>query len=196
MRTVPYGGYLMRSTTAITQRARYYRLQGSSGGSSSLIERSRRRSGKDMLIVFDPGLIGFAGHHLELARLIKAELSAEFDVRFYANFEAANRIITELPAQPACSGSLYVHSKDFRVANEEQRASLTLSLRKIDLRQLTPKTTFVMHTVTVYQLTGLADWFTALPPAHRPKLFLQFQFPLEFGVEREIRLARCGTSRS
>ena len=151
----------MRSTTAIAQRARYYRLRARAEAVRWL-ERSRRRSGKDMLIVFDPGLIGFAGHHLELARLIKAELSAEFDVRFYANFEAANRIITELPAQPAC-GSLYVHSKDFRVANEEQRASLTLSLRKIDLRQLTPKTTFVMHTVTVYQLTGLADWFTALP---------------------------------
>jgi hypothetical protein len=41
-----------------------------------------------------------------------------------------------------------------------------------------------MHTLTVYQLGGLAEWFAALPSAHRPKLFLQFQFPLEYGVER------------
>jgi glycosyltransferase involved in cell wall biosynthesis len=127
----------------------------------------------------------FAGHHIELARIIKAELSAAYDVRLYTDFEAANRIVAELRAQPICHGGLYVRSDDFRAANEQQRFVLTSSLRKIDLSLLSPRTIFVMHTVTIYQLAGLAEWYSGLPPAHRPKLFLQFQFQLEYGVVRE-----------
>lgn len=147
-------------------------------------ERLRPHSSRDRLMVFDPALFGFHGHHLQLARLIKAELSKTFDVRFYAHLKASSRIIAELPAQPICQHSIYTGLEVFNDANEEQRASLAASLSKIDLNLLTPRTVFVMHTLTVFQLSGLAEWFTGLPPAHRPKLFLQFQFPLEFGVKR------------
>jgi len=146
----------------------------------------RRYSSKPKLIVFDPGLLSYHGHHLEFARLIKAQLTAVFDVIFYVNIGASTRILAELPAQPICRLSIYpppgiFHFDSFHAL---QRIALVEALRKIDLRELNPATIFVMHTLTVHQLSGLAEWFASLPPAHRPKLFLQFQHPLEFGVVR------------
>ncbi|MGA8728195.1 MAG: hypothetical protein WB608_05535, partial [Terracidiphilus sp.] len=158
----------MLSRTLITPRAQWYTLRARAEAIRAL-ERLRRRSTKERLIVFDPALMGFSGHHIELARIIKTGLSAAFDVRLYANFEAANRIVAELRAQPICHGTLYVQSDDFRAANEQQRLFLTSALRKIDLSLLSPRTIFVMHTVTIYQLAGLAEWYSGLPPAHRPK---------------------------
>jgi glycosyltransferase involved in cell wall biosynthesis len=144
-----------------------------------------RRSAKSTLIVFDPALQGYSGHHLEFARLIKSQLSSAFDVKFYCNFWAPTEIVAELPARPVCRDSIYPQPGDFQTINAQQCESLLGSLRKVDLRELTPRTIFVIHTLTVYQLGGLAEWFAALPSAHRPRLFLQFQFPLEYGVERQ-----------
>src|SRR5665213_1349184 len=174
----------MPSSKAITRRASYYAVAARAAAARSLGQLSRRTT-KDRLIVFDPALLGYSGHHLEFARLLKIGLASSFDVKFYANFRAATRIIAELPAQPICYNSVYPGSGDFQTINADARTSLVASLRKVDMHELTPRTIFLMHTLTVYQLTGLAEWFVSLPPAHRPKLFLQFQFPLEYGVHSD-----------
>lgn len=163
----------------LPQRAQDGRVRAELTRSPGLL---RSRSAKTTLIVFDPALQGYNGHHLEFARLIKAELASTFDLKFYANCWAAIQIVAELPAYPICRDSIYVPSGDFQTINAQQRDSLSASLRKIDLGQLTERAIVLMHTLTVYQLDGLAEWFAALPSAHRPKLILQFQFPLEFGV--------------
>jgi glycosyl transferase family 1 len=173
----------MLSRKAISRRVRYLGLLAR----AEVVRcstRLRGRSTKTKLIIFDPALLGYHGHHLEFARLIKAELGSVFDVKFYVNLEAPNRILAELPARPLCRYSIYppAGNFDFQSFKALQETALITALRRIDLRELTPATVFVMHTLTVYQLSGLAEWFTALPPAHRPKLFLQFQHPLEFGV--------------
>jgi len=174
----------MSSRKAAAQRALYYTFRARAE-TVRLFDRMRRSSTRDTLIVFDPALQGFDGHHLEIARLIKSELSAAYNIKFYANLRAATRIVAGLPALPICYDSIYPPPGDFQVNYEQGRTSLIASLRKIDLRDLTPRTIFYMHTLTVYQLGGLAEWFAGLSPGHRPKLLLQFQFPHEFGVRSE-----------
>jgi glycosyltransferase involved in cell wall biosynthesis len=167
----------MSASTSFFGDARYYAFSARSKAVRSL-ERLRPRSNKIKLIVFDPALIGFAGHHLEWARMIKSGLSETFDVKFFINFWAASKIVAELRAQPTCFGGYYPQSGDFAEAKRDMLASLG----RIDYRDLTPETIFLLHTLTVYHLEGLSDWFNEIPAKHRPRLFLQFQFPLEFLV--------------
>ena len=42
-----------------------------------------------------------------------------------------------------------------------------------------------MHTVSLHQLGGLAEWFLALPSAARPTLCLQFAFSLQFHLPQD-----------
>jgi glycosyltransferase involved in cell wall biosynthesis len=146
--------------------------------------RRQPSTARDKLIVFDPALQGYHGHHLEFARLIKSELATAFDIRFYGSFWARTGIVAELGLRPVCYDSVYPPRGDFASVNEAQTASLLAALQKIDIDELTPRTTFFMHTLTVHQLTGLAAWISALPLERRPTMLLQFQFPLEFGLDQ------------
>ena len=91
----------MSNRKAAAQRALYYTFRARAE-TVRLFDRMRRSSTRDTLIVFDPALQGFDGHHLEIARLIKSELSAAYNIKFYANLRAATRIVAGLPALPIC----------------------------------------------------------------------------------------------
>lgn len=69
--------------------------------------------------------------------------------------------------------------------------AISMSLRNINSSDLVPSTVLLIHTLSIYQLGGLADWFTSLGPNSRPRLILQFQFPLEFGVFPPSELPRA-----
>lgn len=134
---------------------------------------------------------------MEFARIIKQECQSRFDIRFYANFRAATKIILSLPAQPICDEGIYVPLGDFDDTYRTMTASTISDLNRVDSRDVGPNSIFVMHTVTLYQLGGLVQWFSALPRSRRPVLCLQFQTPLEFQLpqnstvrERAIRTAR------
>lgn len=163
----------------------------------SIISRTKGRS---IITVFDPSLIAFNGHHMEFARMIKEECSERFAVRFYANFRADTRITLSLPAQPICHEGIYPPPGKFDDIYRNMTASTISSLKGIDKRDIGPDAILMMHTVTLYQLSGLAQWFSALPRSGCPKLLLQFQFPLEFLLaedpathKRAIGLAREAT---
>ena len=102
--------------------------------------RSRPRSAKATLIVFDPALQGYNGHHLEFARLIKAELASTFNLKFYANCWAAIQIIAELPAYPICRDSIYPPSGDFQT-NQCTTARVFISFTSKDRLGSTNRTT-------------------------------------------------------
>ena len=130
----------------------------------------RSRPGKRKVIIFDPSLIAYQGHHAEFARILKAELAASFEVRFYAHRKAATRLLAELPADPVCWDPIYVPPGDFRSTYCRVSSSLCASLRRIRAPDLGRTTIMLIHTLTVYQLGGLARWYASLPASLRPKL--------------------------
>ena len=164
--------------------------------------RVLRNRKKNVLTVFDPSLRGFYGHHMEFGQIIKEECRSSYDVRFYANFEAETKVLLSLPAQPICYHGIYPPpGHQFEESYRILTASTIGALEKIDRGDIGSEALLVMHTVTLFQLGGLAQWFSTLPVSERPKMCVQFQFPLEFRVEKEaaiyqraISLARSSAS--
>jgi glycosyltransferase involved in cell wall biosynthesis len=160
--------------------------------------RFPRNDKKQRLIVFDPSLQAFSGHHMEFAQIIKEECQTKFDVRFYANFEADTKVLLTLPAAPICHYGIYPPSEsEFEKVNGVLTASTADALARIDKSDTDSEALLILHTATVFQLGGLAKWYLALPKSRRPKLCIQFQFPLEFRLrndaatrEKAIGLAR------
>jgi glycosyltransferase involved in cell wall biosynthesis len=142
-------------------------------------------SPKARAVIFDPALREYQGHHLEFARLLRTELAKTFVTSGYVHFRARTGIITALRAQPVCFGSTYVESSptDFDAIYCAETRDMLKSLQNVKRSDLGPNSIFILHTLTAFQLEGLAHWYTALDSIDRPKLFLQFQFPLEFGAE-------------
>jgi glycosyltransferase involved in cell wall biosynthesis len=148
------------------------------------LPRPRSLATKRTVVVFDPALHGYNGHHAEFARLLREGLRPSSEVRFYANYSAETKLLWELRADPVCPESIYLPSgeSEFGTTCRHHSDLLLDSLNCIRRSQLDPENILVMHTLTVYQLPGLARWYAKLRAGSRPKVFLQFQFPLEFGV--------------
>lgn len=184
---------------AIFERPRYLAYVARREALRAWCRLSRTR-GKRILTVFDPSLKAFSGHHMEFARIIKEELRSKLSVRFYANFYAETKVALSLPASPICYEGIYPPDGDFESVYRASTASTIAALKKMDSTDVGPDAILIMHTVTLYQLGGLAQWFSALPTSWRPKLCIQFQFPLEFRLprdsasyERAITLARAAS---
>jgi hypothetical protein len=135
---------------------------------------------------------------MEFARIIKEECAPMFDVRFYANFRAEMKVVLSLPAQPICHDGIYPPAGDFENIYRTLTASTVGALKKINSGDADSEAILIMHTVSLYQLGGIARWFSTLPPSRRPRLCIQFQFPLEYQLardttvyERAIALARA-----
>jgi glycosyltransferase involved in cell wall biosynthesis len=78
----------------------------------------------------------------------------------------------------------------------EMTHSMACALAAVDAADLHATTIAVSHTTTIFQIGALAQWYSALAAPRRPKLFIQFQHPLEWLVEpcaeqpRAIALAK------
>lgn len=108
------------------------------------------------------------------------------------------KVVLSLPAQPICYDSIYPPVGDFENIYRTLTASTVGALNRISRGDAGSEAILIMHTVTLYQLGGIAQWFSTLPNLSRPKLCIQFQFPLEFRLardsavyERAITLARA-----
>jgi hypothetical protein len=156
-----------------------------------------RTKKRRILTVFDPSLRAFNGHHMEWARMIKEECQSRFDVRFYANLRAKNKILLSLPAQPICHDGIYPPHSDFDDNYRTMTAATIDALNRIHSRDAGSEAILIMHTLTLYQLGGLAQWLSTLPNFRRPKLCAQFQFPLEFMLSEDaaVRKRAIGLAR-
>lgn len=176
------------SNRPIIRRLLYY-LRAARARALRWLVRLRSSSAKSKLVLLEPTLIESDGHQAEAARFFEAELGPEFDVRVYANFSVRSRLAIQLGAQPVFYDDFYVmdEAADFDSLYRSKSESMLKALRNINLRDLNPSTIIVIYTATMPQLGGLAQWFAELASAHRPKIFLHFQFPLEFAIKDKTK---------
>jgi glycosyltransferase involved in cell wall biosynthesis len=119
--------------------------------------------------------------------MIRAELGRDHRVVIYTNLYTATGVLAELQARPIFYDDVYVPPDERRPFAELYAAmsdALVAGLGHLSPSDLGPDALAIMHTATVFQLGGLATWYESLPAGRRPKLFLQFQHPLAFGVRR------------
>jgi glycosyltransferase involved in cell wall biosynthesis len=119
---------------------------------------------------------------MDLARLLVDEYGSKYDVKFYIDYLADTRVVIELCALPTCHGSIYHPVGEFDALCKNFTLSTIRSLNTISPEDLNADTIMIVHTLTVFQLGGLAEWFSNLPAGRRPKLLLRFLFPLEFRI--------------
>jgi len=176
-------GTLLNATRNLRERAKYY---GYAARARVLRQISglAAASGKRKVLILDPGLIGYFGHHAELTQILKSTLSPRFDVRVYANFRVDGQLALQLGAHPIFYETIYPprSDQDFRSVNTAMTRSLVSGLGQIDTEDLSPTALAVMHTAMIFQLDALAEWISKLPVDRRPTLVIVFHAPLEFGV--------------
>jgi glycosyltransferase involved in cell wall biosynthesis len=143
------------------------------------------------VVVLDPGLVARFGHHKEFAAMIRAELGRDHRVVIYTNLYTATGVLAELQARPVFYDDVYIpahETRDFAELYGAMSDALVAGLGHLSPSDLGPDALAIMHTATVFQIGGLARWYASLPAAQRPKLFLQFQYPLAFGVRRAAQI--------
>jgi glycosyltransferase involved in cell wall biosynthesis len=170
------------------------------GAGRTATERALRgsRTGADRLIVLDPGLVAVGGHRFEFARLLHSEFDGARKVTCYAHRRASPAVVAALNprlifrSDPYPAGTGVSFAELYRTTTR----ALARDLNEIDSDDLRANTIAVEHTASVLRLGGLAEWYGSLAIRRRPKLFVQFQVPLEATVQPRsewpagIRLAR------
>jgi glycosyltransferase involved in cell wall biosynthesis len=150
-------------------------------------ERARGRTHDDRprLIVLDPGLNAPGGHHFEFATLLRAQLGGTRKLTFYGHTSAGPFAAAAVNLRPIFRDDVYPNAPatPFAELYGAMTASMAGALASVDAAELRPATIAVSHTTTIFQLGALAQWYVSLPADRRPKLFIQFQHPVDWLVE-------------
>jgi glycosyltransferase involved in cell wall biosynthesis len=106
-------------------------------------------------------------------------------VTFYGNTAAAPWVVAAINARLLFRDDLYPSDTGtpFPQLYRAMTRSMASALKAVDPADLNSDTIAVMHTTTVFQLGALTEWYESLAARQRPKLFVQFQHPIEFMVE-------------
>lgn len=184
VRSVPTA--MRRRAARVVRRSLFTLAHGVYAGRGALGGGWRRSPAADRpFIVIDPDLIAPGGHHYEYARLLHAELGRGC-VRFYAHRSARFSVNATFDVRPVFADSQYANARGAPFAHtwRSTRDSLVRDLAAVDAADLHAETIAIVHTATIFALGGLAAWYAGLPAARRPRLFVQFQHPLEFALDR------------
>jgi glycosyltransferase involved in cell wall biosynthesis len=151
------------------------------------LERLRGQSRNDLLrmIVLDPSLSSPGGHHFEFAMLLRSLLAGTRKLTFYGNAAADPFAAAAINVRPTFRDPVYPDAAGvpFTPLYRAMTQSMTRALASVDAADLQVTTIAVSHTTTIFQLGALAQWYSSLAAPRRPKLFIQFQHPIDFLVE-------------
>jgi glycosyltransferase involved in cell wall biosynthesis len=154
------------------------------------------------LIVLDPSLSTPGGHHFEFATLLRSHLAATHKLTFYGNTATNPFAAATINVRPTFRDPVYPDAAGvpFSPLYRAMTQSMTRALASVDSADLRVTTIAVSHTTTIFQLGALAQWYASLSAPRRPKLFIQFQHPIDWLVEpfsersRALALAREAAS--
>jgi glycosyltransferase involved in cell wall biosynthesis len=135
-------------------------------------------------MVLDPSLSSPGGHHFEFATLLRSQLAGTRKLTFYGNAAADPLTSAMLDVRPTFRDFVHPDAHGpFPSLYRAMTQSMTRALASIDVADLQVASIAVSHTTTIFQLGALAQWYSSLDALRRPKLFIQFQHPIDWFVE-------------
>jgi glycosyltransferase involved in cell wall biosynthesis len=170
----------------VLRRALSFAAWGIRAGRAA-VERTPGRPRRDVLrlIVLDPGLNWPGGHHFEFALLLRSQLASIRKLTFYGHASAGPIAAAAVNARPIFRDDVYPNAPGvpFGELYRAMTESMGSALAAVDPADLHATTIAVSHTTTIFQIGGLAQWYSSLAASRRPRLFVQFQHPIDWLVE-------------
>lgn len=134
--------------------------------------------GSRRLLIIDPFFVNTLGHNFNFNRGLGHFLRAQgWSVKIIGNRHADRYALRRVRAhgliRSPCFGNYPQTLASFLERNEDMRSDLRL----LDFIAHRPDNVVLIHTLTVFELGGIARWYSELPATTRPHLILYLQFP-------------------
>lgn len=147
----------------------------------SLIVRRKRR-----FLILDPFLTSPVSHNLNFDLGFRTALESKgWSVTILANRYAYDEVISEAKAHRLFASAGYVEFSPFFEAFQRRNGDFYRDLRLFNFASFGADNVVLVHTITVFELFGLARWYQELPKNKRPRLIVYVQMGAAFGLNDE-----------
>jgi glycosyltransferase involved in cell wall biosynthesis len=141
-------------------------------------------------LILDPFLTNSLGHNLSFALGFKETCKQRgYSFRVLANRYADQAVVSKGHIHRFFSSDGYVGFMPHLEAFWRRNADFYRELRLLNFANFAPENILLLHTVSVFELFGLARWYRELPAATRPRMVIYVQLGAEFGLDSADEIA-------
>jgi len=138
--------------------------------------------GSRRLLIVDPFFVHTVGHHSNLNQGFDRFLRAQgWSVKILGNRYANRHALRAVRAHGLIRSPAYDNFQPILGSFLERSGDLYADLRLLDFIAHSRDNVVLFHTLTVFELGGIARWYEGLPSATRPHLILFLQLPPSYG---------------
>lgn len=146
-----------------------------------LIVRRKRR-----FLIFDPFLTSPVSHNLNFDLGFRSVLESRgWRVTILANRYAYDEVVREAKAHRLFASSGYGDFSPFFDAFQRRNGDFYRDIRLFNFANFGVDNVVLVHTITVFELFGLARWYRELPKTRRPRLIVYIQMGAAFGLNNK-----------
>ena len=140
------------------------------------------RRGRRFLIL-DPFLTSAVSHNLNFDLGFRTALEGKgWSVTILANRYAYDGVVNEAKAHRLFASPGYAEFSPFFEAFQLRNGDFYRDIRLFNFADLGADNIVLVHTITVFELFGLARWYRELPKNRRPRLVIYIQMGAAFGL--------------
>jgi glycosyltransferase involved in cell wall biosynthesis len=142
-----------------------------------MVRRPRR------FFILDPFLTSHISHNLNMDLGFRDALERKgWSVTILANRYASDEVVAEVKAHRLFASTAYGEFSPFFEAFSRRNGDFYRDLRLFDFASFGPDNVVLVHTVTAFELFGLARWYQEIPKHNRPRLIVYIQMGPAFGL--------------
>lgn len=150
-----------------------------------LIARRRRR-----FLILDPFLTSPVSHNLNFNLGFRAALESQgWSVTVLTNRYAYDGVVKEAKAHRLFASAGYAEFSPFFDALQRRNGDFYRDIRLFNFASFGEDNVVLVHTITVFELLGLARWYQELPRNNRPRLIVYIQMGAAFGLNDKDEIA-------
>jgi glycosyltransferase involved in cell wall biosynthesis len=173
---VPVLKFVRRTLITIARMAPHFGL---------VVKRPRR------FFVFDPFLISAGSHNFNFDLGFREALERKgWSVTILANRYASDGVIADAKAHRLFVSTAYLEFTPFFEAFSRRNGDFYRDLRLFDFANFSPDNIVLVHTITAFELFGLARWYQELPESSRPRLIVYIQLGPALGLKNDTEEIR------
>ena len=150
-----------------------------------LVFRRNRR-----FLILDPFLTSPVSHNLNFDLGFRAALESKaWSVTVLANRYAYDRVIREAKAHRLFASPGYVDFSPFNEMFQLRNGDFHRDMCRFNFARFGADNIILLHTITAFELFGLARWYRDLPEDNRPCLIVYIQLGAAFGLHDKEEIA-------